>query len=92
MLVEAANFKAVSIHVRYDGDNLTLINPPSGFALRKAGCAFIFGCRSVIVLTLVNSGTGPLPAGPCIGWGCGRRGDIGSLPNSMFNCTVADGG
>ena len=85
-------FLAVSTHVRHDGDNLTLINPPSGFALRKAGCAFIFGCSSDIDLILVNSGTGPLPGGPCVGCSVGRRGEVGSLPNNIFNCTVAEGG
>lgn len=77
-----------------DRSNLTLINPPSGFALRNAGCAFIFGCSSDIVLTFVNSGTGPLPEGPCVDCGGGRRtpGDIGSLPNSILNCAVAEVG
>jgi hypothetical protein len=92
VLEEAAIFEAVSIHKQKYRDYLTLINPPSGFALRKAGCAFIFGWSSDTDLIFVNSGTGPLPGGPCVGGGAGRRGDIGSLPNSIFNCTVADGG
>jgi hypothetical protein len=85
-------FEVVSNYMRLNRGNLTLINPPSGFALRKAGCAFIFGCSSDIDLIFVNSGTDPLPGGPCVDCGCGRRGDIGSLPNSIFNCTVADVG
>jgi hypothetical protein len=68
---------------------LTLIKPPSGFALRNAGWALTFGCKSVIDLIFVNSGTGPLPGGP-VDCGTGRRGDFGSLPNTAFNCAVAE--
>lgn len=92
MLVGAAIFEAISIHTRKARDYLTLMKPPSGFALRKAGCELIFGWSSDIDRIFVNSGTGPLPGGPCAASGGGRRGDIGSLPNSIFNCTVADGG
>ncbi len=69
---------------------LTLINPPSGFALRKAGWALTFGCKSPIDRIFVNSGTGPLPEGPIAACGAGRRGDFGSLPNTAFNCAVAE--
>lgn len=71
---------------------LTLINPPSGFALLKAGCALIFGCKSDTDLSLVNSGTGPRPGGPIAACGIGLRGDFGSLPKTAFNCCVAEAG
>lgn len=68
----------------------TLMKPPSGFALRNAGCALTFGCRSASVRTLLNSGTGPLPGGPCDVGGPGRRGDVVSLPKTAFNWAVAE--
>lgn len=68
------------------------MNPPSGLALRKAGCALTFGCRSDRDRIFVNSGTGPLPGGPCADWGTGRRGDFASLPNTAFSCWVAEVG
>jgi hypothetical protein len=71
---------------------LTLMKPPSGFALRKAGCALILGCKSDRVLIFVNSGTGPFPEVFCDVGGPGLRGEMGSLPKSMFSCTVADVG
>lgn len=37
----------------------------------------------------MNSGTGPRPAGPVV-CGAGRRGDFGSVPNTAFNCAVAE--
>jgi hypothetical protein len=40
-------------------------------------------------LIFVNSGTGPRPAGPVV-CGTGRRGDFGSVPNTAFNCAVAE--
>ena len=69
---------------------LTLINPPSGFALRNAGWALTLGCKSAIDLIFANSGTGPLPGGPDAACGTGRRGDLGSFPNTAFNCAVAE--
>lgn len=74
-----------------DWELLTLMKPPSGFALLNAGCELTFGCRSVMARILVNSGTGPLPGGPCC-CGTGRRGDFGSFPNTAFSCAVADDG
>lgn len=68
------------------------MKPPSGFALLKAGCALILGCKSDMDLIFINSGTGPRPGAPCDACGTGRRGDFGSLPNTALSCAVADGG
>ena len=46
---------------------LTLMNPPSGFALRKAGCGFILGSISCTVTSFLNLGIGPRPAARCCG-------------------------
>jgi hypothetical protein len=69
---------------------LTLMNPPSGLALRNAGWALTLGCRSDIDRTFENSGTGPRPGGPCADCGAARRGDLGSFPKTAFNCAVAE--
>lgn len=50
---------------------LTLMKPPSGFALRNAGCALTLGCRSLTLRSLVNSGT--------VGTTWRRGGDFTSL-------------
>lgn len=42
--------------------NPTLMNPPSGFALRNAGCGFIRGSIAFDVDSFLNLGTGPLGA------------------------------
>ena len=92
MLVEAIkSARLVEYKVEWRGI-LTLIKPPSGFALRKAGCALILGCKSDRVRIFVNSGTGPFPEAFCDKEGPCLRGDMGSLPKSIFSCTVADGG
>lgn len=64
---------------------LTLMKPPSGFALRKAGCVLILGCKSDRARIFVNSGTGPFPEAFCDVGGPGLRGDMGSLPKSIFS-------
>lgn len=72
-------------------DLRTLIKPPSGLALRKAGWALTLGRKSVIFRIFVNSGTGPLPGGPA-DCGAGRRGDLGSFPKTAFSWAVAEVG
>jgi hypothetical protein len=71
---------------------LTLMKPPSGFARRNAGCVLTLGFKSDIDRTLLNTGTGPLPGGPCGIWDPCLRGGFESFPNTAFNWTVAEWG
>jgi len=88
--LQRLRFQGQQLYLERLYNELTLINPPSGFALRKAGCELTFGCKSPIDRIFVNSGTGPLPGGPVAACGTGRRGDFGSLPKTAFNCAVAE--
>lgn len=74
----------------------TLMKPPSGLARRNGGWALILGCRSAVLETFSNFGTGPRP----IGGSCGglvleleaARGERLSLLYTAFNWAVADWG
>lgn len=41
----------------------TLMKPPSGLARRNGGWALILGCKSAVLETFSNLGTGPRPMG-----------------------------
>jgi len=87
--LQRLRFKLAQLPSKYLAALRTLIKPPSGLALLKAGWALTLGCKSFTLRTFVNSGTGPLPGGPA-DCGTGLRGDLGSFPKTALSCAVAE--